>query len=208
MWRFIKNKLVWKKQSISIKLLKELSVWMCPSYLCQSTWWCCQPEPQGTLWSCGGWMPEQCMPVPSSAPNEICTVKEAITNTRPEKCEACLVWEYAHFNVLFNSTQGQTFMIETQSGTCRFKKNKTKGNKTRVCSVFLSSSALNTRTVTVYSIFILILILVSNSIFYSNYFILSNISLLLSFWDSLLCCYQFRSVLLCYLGISKGTSWS
>ena len=139
-----------KKQSTSMKLLKDLSKRMFLSYLCQSTWWCCQPEPQGTLWSCGGWRPEQCRPVPSSALNEICSEKEAMTKTRPEKCEVCLVWVHAHFNVLFHSTKGQTFMIEAQSGTCRLKKKKKNGNKTRLCSVFPSSSALNTRTVTLY----------------------------------------------------------
>lgn len=62
-----------KKDAKNRTTIKEEScVRMCPPYLCQSTWWCSQPGPRGTLWFYGGWKPEQCRPVLFSAPDEIC----------------------------------------------------------------------------------------------------------------------------------------
>lgn len=94
---------------------------LCTSYPCQSTWWYSQSGPQGTLRSCGGWKPEQCRPVQSSAPDEICLKKGEIKKT----------WHQINMKTCTNSP-----------GHCEIFVKSLQANVARYFCIFLTMNAL------------------------------------------------------------------
>lgn len=80
-------------------------------------------------------MPEQCRPVLSSAPDEICHKKEVMKNTRSDKCESMLSLRVraAHWSCSALNRKEEPFMVVTWSCPCRYTVMTVSGPYSNIC---------------------------------------------------------------------------